>query len=103
MSGDAAATWRVLAAPALLLSALLASSAAAGGFGGSALDGSHPARPEIRSHQPYSGLQYGFRPEPLRDHTMRRAPDAIIMPEPVSPLIEYGKTTRPHTGQYYAY
>jgi hypothetical protein len=60
-------------------------------------------RPEIRSYQPYSTLQFGFRPEPPRvlGNTPRRP--RVIMPTPVAPLIEYGKTPNPYSAQWYVY
>jgi hypothetical protein len=51
-------------------------------------------RPEMRSYQPYSGLQYGFRPEPPGENGIRPEDEdirpEIVVPHPVPPLIEYG-------------
>ncbi len=53
-----------------------------------------PPRPEIRSYQPHSGLQYGFRPEPPGQRRIRPgdadAGTRVILPKAVPPLIEYG-------------
>jgi hypothetical protein len=79
-----------------------AAPVAAGGIGGAVA--SRPLiveRPEIRSYQPYSGLQFGFRPEPRRRRIGKARPQ-VVMPEPVAPLIEYG-TDQPYSAQYYAY
>jgi len=59
-------------------------------------------RLEMRSYQPYSGLQYGFRPDPPANRTFGRKPPPIPMPEPVAPLIEYGTPT-PYSAQWYVY
>ncbi len=82
---------------------LFTGSAAA--LAGSLSFGLAPQRPEMRSYQPYSGLQFGFRPEPPGQRGIRLNPSTrpkIIMPEPVSPLIEY-HTPTPRAGQYYRY
>ncbi len=88
---------------AAFTAALLTGSAVA--LAGGLSFGSAPQRPEMRSYQPYTGLQFGFRPEPPGRRGIRPEPKTrpeIIMPEPVSPLIEYGTST-PHAGQYYRY
>lgn len=62
-------------------------------------------RPAMRSHQPYSGLQYGFRPEPPGQRGIRPETDTrpeIVEPTRVPPLVEFG-TRRPHGSQYYRY
>jgi hypothetical protein len=86
---------------ALLGAISIHASPALGGDIKDALIGRVPDRPEIRSFQPYSGLQYGFRPEPpaRRDGRERRR---VIMPKPVAPLIEPG-APGPGRGQYYVY
>jgi len=90
----------------VVLLAALGAQAAAGELGGPSIVGPSPIeRPEMRSHQPYSGLQFGFRPEPPRARGIRRENDTrpkIVMPIPLSPLIEYGPPS-PHTSQYYRY
>jgi hypothetical protein len=58
-------------------------------------------RPEIRSYQPYSGLQYGFRPPPPAERTRPTRP-RILAPAPLSPLIRPG-VPHPYTAQWYAY
>ena len=63
---------------------------------GGPLAGSTPQRPE-------SGER--FRLEPPGRRGIRLKPKMrpkIIMPKPVSPLIEYG-APKPHAGQYYRY
>ena len=88
---------------AAITAALLTGSAVA--LAGGPLAGSAPQRPEIRSYQPYSGLHFGFRPEPPGRRGIRpkrTTRPEIIMPEPVSPLVEHGTPT-PHAGQYYRY
>lgn len=59
-------------------------------------------RPEIRSYQPYSTLQYGFRPKPLPQRGVRTPRPRIILPKPVAPLIEYGPPA-PYASQFYSY
>jgi BA14K-like protein len=59
-------------------------------------------RLEMHSYQPYSGLQFGFRPDPPANRTFGRKPPQVIMPEPVAPLIEYGRPT-PYSQQWYVY
>ncbi len=59
-------------------------------------------RPEIRSYQPYSGLQFGFRPKLPIQRGVRVSRPEIVMPRPVAPLIEYGPPT-PYSAQWYAY
>jgi hypothetical protein len=62
-------------------------------------------RPEMRSFQPYSGLQFGFRPEPPGERGIRpkrKARPEITTPKAVSPLIEYGAPS-PNASQYYRY
>jgi hypothetical protein len=62
-------------------------------------------RPEIRSYQPYSGLQFDFRPEPPGERGIRPKRETrprVVMPVPVSPLIEYGQSN-PDASQYYRY
>jgi hypothetical protein len=70
-------------------------------FGGRA----EVARPEMHSFQPYSGLQFGFRPEPPGKHGIRPKPKPrpeVVTPKAVSPLIEYGAPD-PRASQYYSY
>jgi hypothetical protein len=59
-------------------------------------------RPEMRSYQPYSGLQFGFRPTPPIPRGVRSTRPRIVMPKRVAPLIEYGTAT-PYSAQGYAY
>jgi hypothetical protein len=59
-------------------------------------------RPEMRSYQPYSGLQYGFRPTPPIERGMRRDRPEVVMPTPVPPLIRSG-VPHPYSAQWYAY
>lgn len=63
-------------------------------------------RPEIRSYQPYSGLQYDFRPEPPGERGIRPEDEEtrpqVVMPEAVPPLMEYGHPP-PHSGGHYSY
>lgn len=61
-----------------------------------------PNRLEMHSYQPYSGLQYGFRPDPPANRTFGRRPPQVVMPERIAPLIEYGKPT-PYSAQWYVY
>jgi hypothetical protein len=57
-------------------------------------------RPEMRSFQPYSGLQFGFRPtRPIQRGVKSKRPK-VVMPKRVEPLIEYG---RAYPSQGYAY
>lgn len=59
-------------------------------------------RPEIRSYQPYSGLQFNFTPEaPLQRGVHQKRPK-IIVPRPVEPVIEFGPP-RPYSVERYAY
>jgi hypothetical protein len=59
-------------------------------------------RPEMRSFQPYSGLQYGFRPtSPIKRGVKSKRP-RIVMPKRVAPLIENGRAT-PYSAHGYAY
>jgi hypothetical protein len=63
------------------------------------------ARPELRSYRPYSGLQFGFRPEPPGKRGIRPEEETrpeVVMPEPVAPLIEYG-TPSPYASRHYSY
>ncbi len=59
-------------------------------------------RPEMRSYQPYSGLQFGFRPEPPVQRGVATERPTIVMPKRLAPLIEYG-TPSPYSAQWYAY
>jgi hypothetical protein len=59
-------------------------------------------RPEMRSHQPYSGLQFGFRPEPPSIRGVTRMRPRVIAPTPRQPLIEYG-TQDPDSARWYKY
>lgn len=55
-------------------------------------------RPELRSYQPYSGLQFRFRPAP----PVRRPPAGrpqIVAPTPVAPVIDGGS----YASQFYGY
>ncbi len=64
---------------------------------------SHAAgRPEMHSYQPYSGLQFGFRPSPPVRRGVLSSQPRIIMPKRVAPLIEYGGSA-PDAAQWYAY
>jgi len=47
-------------------------------------------KPEMRSFQPYSGLQYGFRPRPPAKYGVRTSRPKVIMPKRVAPMIGYG-------------
>jgi len=47
-------------------------------------------RPEMRSYQPYSGLQYGFRPTPPVERSVRASEPQITMPKRVEPLVRNG-------------
>ena len=57
-------------------------------------------RLEMRSYQPYSGLQYGFRPPPQTEHGVKTDRPEIVQPIPLAPLIE---TPTPFTALWYAY
>jgi hypothetical protein len=57
-------------------------------------------RPEIRSYQPYSGLQFNFSPEPLPQRGVHRKRPKIVAPRPVDPVIEYGPSGSYSTGGY---
>lgn len=62
-------------------------------------------RPDIRSYQPYSGLQFGFRPEPPGQRGIRPDRDSrprVVKPIPVSPLIEYDPRA-PFSGPSYRF
>jgi hypothetical protein len=59
-------------------------------------------RPEIRSYQPHSGLQYGFRPTPPPQRGVRRQRPEVVMPVPISPLIERGVPDS-YSAQWYVY
>ena len=93
-----------------LLCIIALSSAAAAPFGaGAALLGLSNAatltpvvdRPEMRSYQPYSGLQFGFRPTPPVQRGVRSSRPRVVMPKPVAPLIGYGNP--PNLSLGYAY
>ena len=94
---------------ACLVVGLLAATgddAVAGELGGLPAAGSHQIqRPEMRSHQPYSGLQFGFRPEPPRERGIRPKTEKrpkVVVPVPVAPLMEYGKP-RPYASRPFRY
>ena len=93
-----AARWARVPVALAMLSATAAPAAA---DGIRVPGGAAPVRPEIRSYQPYSGLQFGFRPEPPVD---RREPERprVVRPEAVAPLIRSGPPL-PHDAQYYGY
>ncbi len=59
-------------------------------------------RPEIRSYQPYSGLQFNFAPEPPLQRGVRQKRPKIIAPRPVEPVIELGPP-RAYSVERYAY
>jgi hypothetical protein len=59
-------------------------------------------RPEIRSYQPYSGLQFRFRPEPPLQRGVRQKRPKIVAPKPVEPVIEFG-SPRPYSVERYTY
>ena len=59
-------------------------------------------RPEIRSYQPYSGLQFNFRPDPPVQRGVHEKRPKIVAPRPVEPVIEYGPP-RPYSVERYAY
>jgi hypothetical protein len=89
------------ASAVVALAVLLATATLAAADGIRVPGGAAPVRPEIRSYQPYSGLQFGFRPEPPVD---RREPERprVVRPEAVPPLIRSGPPL-PHDAQYYGY
>jgi hypothetical protein len=47
-------------------------------------------RPEIHSYQPYSGLQFGFRPRPPTQRGATTDTPRVIMPKRIEPLLGYG-------------
>jgi hypothetical protein len=57
-------------------------------------------RPEIRSYQPYSGLQFNFAPTPPVQRGVHRKRPKIVEPRPVEPVIEYGASRAHSTGGY---
>jgi hypothetical protein len=59
-------------------------------------------RPEMRSYQPYSGLQFGFRPTAPIQRGVKSKRPRVVMPKRVGPTIEYGRAT-PYSAQGYAY
>ena len=59
-------------------------------------------RPEMRSYQPYSGLQFNFAPTPPVQRGVHRKRPKIVAPRPVEPVIEYGPS-RPHSMGRYDY
>ena len=59
-------------------------------------------RPEIRSYQPYSGLQFNFAPEPPLQRGVHQKRPKIIAPRPVEPVIELGRPG-PYSVERYAY
>lgn len=59
-------------------------------------------RPEIRSYQPYSGLQFNFSPEPPIQRGVGQKRPKIVAPRPVEPVIEYG-APRAYSAEGYAY
>jgi hypothetical protein len=59
-------------------------------------------RPEIRSYQPYSGLQFNFAPEPPLQRGVQQKRPKIIAPRPVEPVIEFGPPN-PYSVERYAY
>jgi hypothetical protein len=59
-------------------------------------------RPEIRSYQPYSGLQFNFSPEPPVQRGVHQKRPKIIAPRPVEPVIELGPPG-PYSVERYAY
>jgi hypothetical protein len=59
-------------------------------------------RPEIRSYQPYSGLQFNFSlDQPVQRGVHQKRPK-IIVPRPVEPVIESGPP-RAYSVERYAY
>lgn len=59
-------------------------------------------RPEMRSYQPYAGLQFGFRPTPPSERGTRSRRSDVVMPKRVAPLIEYGRRGA-YSAQWYRY
>lgn len=59
-------------------------------------------RPEIRSYQPYSGLQFNFTPEAPAQRGVHQKRPKIIVPRPVEPVIEFGPR-RAYSVERYAY
>ena len=59
-------------------------------------------RLEMRSYQPYSTLQYGFRPVPPVQRGVARKQLEIVKPQRLAPLIPYGSPT-PWSAKWYAY
>ena len=59
-------------------------------------------RPEMRSYQPYSGLQFNFAPTPPVQRGVHRKRPKVVAPRPVEPVIEYGPS-RPYSSGGYAY
>ena len=60
-------------------------------------------RLELRSYEPYSTLQYGFRPEPPSPpRGVRKTRPEIVAPTRVAPLIRSGAPT-PYTADWYRY
>ena len=57
--------------------------------------------PEMRSYQPRSGLQFGFRPTPPVQRGARTTRPQVIMPKRVAPMIGYGSP--PHLSLGYSY
>lgn len=88
-------------ARALIASAILLAAGAPAAADGIRVPGGAPVRPDICSYQPYSGLQYGFRPEPRADRNEAERP-RVVRPEAVPPLIRSGPPL-PHDAQYYGY
>ena len=60
-------------------------------------------RLELRSYEPYSTLQYGFRPEPPSPPrgVLKTRPE-IVKPTRVAPLINSGAPV-PYTADWYRY
>jgi hypothetical protein len=59
-------------------------------------------RPEMRSYQPYSGLQFNFAPTPPVQRGVHRKRPRIVQPRPVAPVIEF-KGSSPYSSGGYAY
>jgi hypothetical protein len=60
-------------------------------------------RLELRSYEPYSTLQYGFRPEPPSPpRGVRKTRPEIVKPTRVAPLIRSGAPV-PYTADWYRY
>jgi hypothetical protein len=57
-------------------------------------------RPEIRSYQPYSGLQFNFAPTPPVQRGVHRKRPKVVAPRPVDPVIEYGPSRPYSMGRY---